>query len=92
MSTLSLAPFAKRSERLRTSTIRELLKLTESRDILSLAGGLPSPDSFPMLELRREADRLFIIEDDPYGAIRFRGDDVSPIALFTDRSTVGVQP
>lgn len=58
MSTLPLPPFASRSLRLRTSTIRELLKLTESREILSLAGGLPSPESFPLEDLRREADRL----------------------------------
>lgn len=59
MSTLPLPPFASRSERLRTSTIRELLKLTETLGILSLAGGLPSPESFPLDDLRREADRLF---------------------------------
>jgi 2-aminoadipate transaminase len=58
MSTVSIPPFAQRTQRLRGSTIRELLKLTESRDILSLAGGLPSPDSFPLNDLRREADRL----------------------------------
>ncbi len=51
-------PFAKRTTRLRSSAIRDLLKLTASSDILSLAGGLPAPDSFPVAELRREADRL----------------------------------
>ena len=51
-------PFAKRTKRLRSSAIRDLLKLTDQPDILSLAGGLPTPDSFPMEELRREADRL----------------------------------
>jgi 2-aminoadipate transaminase len=58
MSSVPLPPFAQRTSRLRASTIRELLKLTESRDILSLAGGLPSPDSFPLIDLRRESDRL----------------------------------
>ncbi len=51
-------PFAQRTKRLRSSAIRDLLKLTEQADVLSLAGGLPTPDSFPMSELRREADRL----------------------------------
>jgi 2-aminoadipate transaminase len=51
-------PFAQRTTRLRSSAIRDLLKLTEQREVLSLAGGLPTPDSFPMAELRREADRL----------------------------------
>lgn len=58
MSDLPLPAFARRTERLRSSTIRELLKLTEQGNILSLAGGLPSPESFPMADLRREADRL----------------------------------
>ncbi len=52
------ALFSRRTGRLRSSAIRDLLKLTESRDVLSLAGGLPSPDSFPLDDLRREADRL----------------------------------
>jgi 2-aminoadipate transaminase len=50
--------FASRTKRLRSSAIRDLLKLTENADILSLAGGLPAPESFPLADLRREADRL----------------------------------
>lgn len=50
--------FATRTAGLRSSAIRDLLKLTEMPDMLSLAGGLPTPDSFPLPDLRREADRL----------------------------------
>ena len=50
--------FANRTAGLRSSAIRDLLKLTEMDDMLSLAGGLPTPDSFPLPDLRREADRL----------------------------------
>ena len=50
--------FASRTTRLRSSAIRDLLKVTEMPDMLSLAGGLPTPDSFPLPDLRREADRL----------------------------------
>lgn len=50
--------FAARTRGLRSSAIRDLLKLTEMSGMLSLAGGLPTPDSFPLPELRREADRL----------------------------------
>jgi len=50
--------FATRTKGLRSSAIRDLLKLTEMSDMLSLAGGLPTPDSFPLGDLRREADRL----------------------------------
>ena len=37
---------ARRLEKFRASEIRELLKLTEGRDIISLAGGLPDPQIF----------------------------------------------
>ena len=50
--------FASRTAGLRSSAIRDLLKVTEMPDMLSLAGGLPTPDSFPLPDLRREADRL----------------------------------
>jgi 2-aminoadipate transaminase len=50
--------FAARTKGLRSSAIRDLLKVTEMPDMLSLAGGLPTPDSFPLADLRREADRL----------------------------------
>ncbi|MFM2073564.1 MAG: hypothetical protein RLZZ623_3828, partial [Actinomycetota bacterium] len=47
-----------RTKGLRSSAIRDLLKVTEMSDMLSLAGGLPTPESFPLEDLRREADRL----------------------------------
>lgn len=50
--------FAARTQGLRSSAIRDLLKVTEMTDMLSLAGGLPTPASFPLPDLRREADRL----------------------------------
>jgi 2-aminoadipate transaminase len=50
--------FATRTAGLRSSAIRDLLKVTEMPHMLSLAGGLPTPDSFPLADLRREADRL----------------------------------
>jgi 2-aminoadipate transaminase len=34
------------------SAIRELLKLTQQPDIISFAGGLPSPESFPVEDLK----------------------------------------
>ncbi len=37
------------------SVIRELLKLTQRKDIISFAGGLPSPESFPVEELKELA-------------------------------------
>lgn len=39
---------AQRAERLDPSTIREVLKLTEQPGIISLAGGLPAAETFPI--------------------------------------------
>ena len=39
------------SRHARSSVIREILALTETADVLSLAGGMPSPESFPVGEL-----------------------------------------
>ena len=49
---------ARRAERLNPSVIREILKLTERPGIVSLAGGLPSPDGFPVEALRAATDRV----------------------------------
>jgi len=34
------------------SVIRELLKLTQRKELISFAGGLPAPESFPVDELK----------------------------------------
>jgi 2-aminoadipate transaminase len=41
-----------------SSTIRELLKLTEQPDIISFAGGLPAPELFPVDEFKAAAERV----------------------------------
>lgn len=43
--------FSTRVAGAKRSAIRELLKLTEQPDIISLGGGLPAPESFPYKEL-----------------------------------------
>ena len=51
--------FARRALAVKRSAIRELLKLTEKPDIISFAGGLPDPETFPREELARiAADEL----------------------------------
>jgi 2-aminoadipate transaminase len=50
MQTLWDHRFAQRTQRMASSAIRELLKLTEKPDIISFAGGLPAPDVFPVEE------------------------------------------
>ena len=42
---------SKRASKLRKSEIRELLKVTQDPEIISFAGGLPNPKSFPIEDL-----------------------------------------
>ena len=60
---------ARRAERMNPSVIREILKITEKPGIISLAGGLPSPDSFP-IEAMREATAL-VLRDAPREALQY---------------------
>ncbi len=43
---------------MRASEIRELLKLTETRKIISFAGGLPDPQTFPIKHLKKIAKEV----------------------------------
>ncbi len=52
--------YAQRTQRMRSSAIRELLKLTEQPDIISFGGGLPAPDVFPVDEFRAACERVLI--------------------------------
>lgn len=45
--------FAKRMDNIKASEIRELLKLTQQPQIISFAGGLPAPESFPIDEFKK---------------------------------------
>ena len=45
--------FSKDANRMARSAIRECLKLTQQPDIISFAGGLPSPTSFPYDDIKR---------------------------------------
>ena len=49
---------ARRAERLNPSIIREILKVTERPGIISLAGGLPAAEAFPIDALREATDRV----------------------------------
>lgn len=50
--------FADRVSLMRASEIRELLKLTENKEVISFAGGLPDPATFPKEELAEMAIRV----------------------------------
>ncbi len=50
--------YAHRTQRMGSSIIRELLKLTEQPDVISFAGGLPAPDVFPLEEFADACQRV----------------------------------
>lgn len=60
---------ARRAERMNPSVIREILKVTERPGIVSLAGGLPSPDSFPVEAMRAACER--VLRDTPREALQY---------------------
>jgi 2-aminoadipate transaminase len=60
---------ARRADRMNPSIIREILKVTERPGILSLAGGLPSPDTFPAEAMRVAADK--VLREAPREALQY---------------------
>lgn len=58
MSTPWQQRYAQRMQRMTSSAVRELLKLTSRPDVISFAGGLPSPEVFPVDEVRAAVDRV----------------------------------
>ena len=50
--------FAKRTEQMNSSVVRETLKLTSRPDIISFAGGMPAPEVFPVEAMRAASDKV----------------------------------
>jgi len=48
--------YAQRTQKMTSSAIRELLKLTQDPEIISFAGGLPAPDVFPVEQFKEACD------------------------------------
>jgi 2-aminoadipate transaminase len=60
---------ADRTGRMKASDIRELLKLTARPEIISLAGGLPAPELFPIDEYRRAFE--WVLETQGSAALQY---------------------
>ena len=52
MSTAWTSRYSQRAKNVKSSAIRELLKITQRPEIISFAGGLPAPDVFPVERFR----------------------------------------
>jgi len=50
--------FSSRAQKLQSSVIREILKVTMRPEIISFAGGLPSPATFPVEQMRAAFDKV----------------------------------
>lgn len=50
--------FSRRAEQLQSSVIREILKVTVRPEVISFAGGLPSPATFPVERMRTAYDSV----------------------------------
>ena len=61
--------FANRAAAMTPSIIREILKVTERPDIISFAGGLPSPQAFPVQEFREAFDK--VMSEHPRAALQY---------------------
>src|SRR5690606_29100650 len=60
---------SQRAQKLTSSAIREILKVTERPEVISFAGGLPSPDTFPVERLRLHTER--VLTDNPTSALQY---------------------
>jgi 2-aminoadipate transaminase len=51
--------YSSRVSQLKSSAVRDILKLTQGKDMISFAGGLPAEELFPVQAVREAADRVF---------------------------------
>ncbi len=90
--TEKLSALASKGER---SLIREILKLLDKGDVISFAGGLPSPESFPTGDISKVTAKILAEEGEialQYGATE--GDKIlcEQLALYNNRKGFGIKP
>ena len=60
---------AQRAKGMKSSAIRELLKITQLPDVISFAGGLPAPELFPVREIEEACS--YLLRHDPKLALQY---------------------
>ena len=60
---------SRRAQALTSSAIREILKVTERPEVISFAGGLPSPATFPVERMCEATER--VLRDAPQAALQY---------------------
>ena len=69
-------PLATRTGRMNPSVIREILKVTEKPGIISFAGGLPSPKTFPIAEFDAASHK--VLSEDGQAALQYAASEGFP--------------
>jgi len=69
MSTAWTSRYAQRTKGLKSSAIRELLKITQRPEVISFAGGLPAPDVFPTTRFKEACDT--VLQNYPEQALQY---------------------
>jgi len=87
--------YAQRTQRMKSSAIRELLKLTEDPEVISFAGGLPAPDVFPVEEFTSACEK--VLKDFGAQALQYGSTEgFTPlremIARHTSRYGISISP
>ena len=67
---------AARAEKMNPSVIREILKVTEKPGIISFAGGLPSPKTFPIAEFDAASHK--VLSQDGQAALQYAASEGFP--------------
>lgn len=77
--------FSRRSKNLKSSEIRELLKLTQVPNFISLAGGLPNPQAFPVDVIHECIEKVF--ETNIHNALQYGTTEGLPLlrAVLAER-------
>ncbi len=65
--------YAQRTQKMKASAIRELLKITEQPNMISFGGGFPAPDVFPVEEFKRACN--VVLETKGADALQYGGTD-----------------
>jgi 2-aminoadipate transaminase len=63
------ARLAKRTQSMKSSVIRDLLKVTLQPDMISFAGGLPAPDFFPIREFEEACQ--YVLQHEGHVALQY---------------------
>ena len=73
MQTLWDYRYAQRTQRMKSSAIRELLKFVERPDVISFAGGMPAPEVFPIKQFKEAC--IKVLDENGPAALQYGSTD-----------------